>query len=61
MMTKTIPRGKYLGQPFDGFPTNEAEHFMRCPACGGLIDCRDLAQALAHNGPLPHPSEDKQQ
>jgi hypothetical protein len=27
---------------------------MRCPACGGMIDCRDLAQAIAHNGPLPH-------
>ena len=29
---------------------------MRCPACGGLIDCRDLSQEIAHDGPLPHPA-----
>ena len=40
-----IPRGRYIGKPADGIPTTEAEHYMRCPACGGMIDCRDLAQA----------------
>ena len=56
-----IPRGRYIGEPADGIPTTEAEHFMQCPACGGWLDCRDLAQALAHDGPLPHPAQDQQQ
>jgi hypothetical protein len=60
-MAADIPRGKYRGVPADSIPTQEADHFVRCPACGGLVDCRDLAQALAHNGPLPHPKEDKPQ
>jgi hypothetical protein len=60
-MAADLPRGKYLGGPVDGIPTLEAEHFTRCPACGGLVDCRDIAQALAHNGPLPHPKEHKPQ
>jgi hypothetical protein len=42
-------------------PTDEAEHFIRCPACGGWIDCRDLGQALEHDGPLPHPTQDQPQ
>jgi len=45
----------------DGIPTTEGEHYMRCPAGGGMIDCRDLAQAIAHNGPLPHPAQDQPQ
>jgi hypothetical protein len=58
-----LPRGKILGglevqvtdRPVDAA---EAEHFMRCPGCGGWIDCRDLAIVLGHHGPLPHPAED---
>jgi hypothetical protein len=30
--------------------------FIRCPACSGWIDCRDLAQVFEHEGPLPHPA-----
>ena len=41
-----IPRGRYIGKPADGIPTTEAEHFMQCPACGGWLDCRDLAKLL---------------
>jgi len=26
---------------------SQAEHFIRCPACGGWVECRDQAQALA--------------
>jgi hypothetical protein len=37
-----IPRGKYLGKLLGDPPESEAEHFIRCPACGGWIDCRDL-------------------
>jgi hypothetical protein len=49
-----IPRGKYIGKRIGQPATDEAEHFIRCPACGGWIDCRDLGQALEHYGPLPH-------
>jgi hypothetical protein len=60
-MTDEIPRGKYIGWPRDGIPTNEADHFIRCPACGGLVDCRDLGQVFAHVGELPHPAVDRPQ
>jgi hypothetical protein len=43
-----IPRGKYLGGHVGGPPKDEAEHFVRCPACGGWIDCRDLGQVFDH-------------
>jgi hypothetical protein len=39
-----IPRGKYLGRRLGEPPKDEAEHFIRCQACGGWIDYRDLAQ-----------------
>jgi hypothetical protein len=45
------PAHERLGDP----PKDEAEHFIRCPACGGWIDCRDL------EGPLPHPPQDQRQ
>ena len=51
----TVPRGKIIGKRIDGEPTNEAEHFIQCPAC------RDLGQVLEHEGPLPHPAHDKAQ
>jgi hypothetical protein len=37
------------------------EHFYQCDAWGGWIDRRDLAQLLDHEGPLPHPAQDKPQ
>jgi hypothetical protein len=40
---------------------DEAEHFIKCPGCGGWIDCRDLGQALEHYWPLPHPAQDQPQ
>lgn len=39
----------------------ETDHFMKCPACGGYFDMRDLGAVFAHDGPLPHPVEDKVQ
>ena len=30
-----------------------ADHYLKCPACGGMIDLRDLAIVMAHLGPLP--------
>jgi hypothetical protein len=44
-----IPRGKYLGEHVGGPPKDEAEHFVRCSACGGWIDCRDLGQVFDHS------------
>jgi hypothetical protein len=49
----TIPRGKYIGKRVGDQPKDEAEHFIRCPACQGWIDCRDLGQVFEHEGPLP--------
>ncbi len=48
------PCGRYLGSVGDP-PQDETEHFIRCPACSGWIDCRDLAQVFEHNLPLLHP------
>ncbi len=39
---RPIPRGKYIGKRFGYPPADEVEHFIKCPACGGWIDCRDL-------------------
>jgi hypothetical protein len=33
-----------------------AGHFMKCPECGGWIDCRELSQLIQHAQPLPHES-----
>ena len=57
----TIPRGKYLGRDADLVVDNEADHFIRCPACHGWIDCRDLGSVFDHEGPLPHPAWDQPQ
>ena len=56
-----IQRGKYLGKRLGDPPKNEAEHFIRCPACAGGIDCRDLGQVFQHEGPHPHPAQDQPQ
>jgi hypothetical protein len=56
-----IQRGKYLGKPLGDPPKDDAEHFVRCPACSGWIDCRDLAQVFEHNQSLPHPAQDQPQ
>jgi hypothetical protein len=50
-----------LGTLLGHTPTNEAEHFIRCPSCGGWMDCRDLGQVFEHEGPLPHPAQDQPQ
>lgn len=55
-----IRRGEFIGER-QGPPVAEAEHFMKCPACGGWIDKRDLGQVLEHEGPLPHPAVDRPQ
>lgn len=34
------------GKPVGWRPQSEADHYVRCPECGMLIDIRDLGQAL---------------
>jgi hypothetical protein len=55
-----IPRGTIIGQ-YTGAPRTEAEHFARCPLCGGYVDMRDLVWCEDHQGPLPHPASDRAQ
>jgi hypothetical protein len=42
-----LPNGKFLGSEEDlvgdTVDAEEAGRFMKCPACGGMIDLRDLA------------------
>lgn len=45
-----IPRGKFIGERVGGLPAHEAEHFIKCPACGGWIDMRDLGSVFDHEG-----------
>jgi hypothetical protein len=45
---RPLRRGEIIGERVDRKVTSEAEHFMRCPACGGLVDMRDLGQVLEH-------------
>jgi hypothetical protein len=55
-----IPRGKYIGACT--YPVkDESEHFIKCGECGGWIDCRDLGAVFDHEGPSPHPNQDKPQ
>ncbi len=37
----------------------ETENFVRCLACNGIIDIRDLADVMAHLRPLPHSGQDQ--
>ena len=61
MSSPDTPRGTYKGERVGKPLTDEAEHFIRCPACGGWIDCRDLGQVFEHEGPLPHSLQDQPQ
>jgi CRISPR/Cas system type I-B associated protein Csh2 (Cas7 group RAMP superfamily) len=58
---RPIPRGKYLDERLRRSSTKAAENHIRCPACGGWIDVRDLGAVADHAGPLPHPAIDQQQ
>jgi hypothetical protein len=51
----SVERSEIIGERVGKQAKDEAEHFIRCPACNGWIDMRDLGQVLEHEGPLPHP------
>ena len=48
---------KYRARRVSDEPKDKAEHFVRCPACGGYFDLCDAGQVFDHLGPLPHPVE----
>ena len=56
-----IPRGKYIGKVKGEQPTDEAEHFYKCKACGAWVDCRDLGMVFDHEPGGSHPKEDQRQ
>ena len=55
------PRGTLVGERADRRRVSEAENFFRCNICGGYLDARDYVWVLDHEGPLPHPAEDRVQ
>jgi hypothetical protein len=56
-----VRRGEIIGKPKGWIPESEADHFMKCPVCGGWFDMRDLGQVFDNAGPLPHPAPDRPQ
>jgi CRISPR/Cas system type I-B associated protein Csh2 (Cas7 group RAMP superfamily) len=60
-LVSMIPRSHNIGKRPGDPPADEADRFIRCPACDGWIDCRDLGQVFEHEGPLPHPAQDQPQ
>jgi hypothetical protein len=56
---QSFPRGKLMGS--SSHPLTEAERFKRCPICGGHVDILDLSWVGDHEGPLPHPAQDRAQ
>jgi hypothetical protein len=47
-----------MGEQVSGPRLTEAEHFRKCPLCGGYVDMRDRVWLDDHQGPLPHPACD---
>ena len=44
--------------PTDGWmPVDDAEHFIKCPIYGHMINMRDLAEVLEHAGLHQAPAE----
>ena len=42
------PHGKYLGRDAGNIAQSEADNFIECPACGELVDMRDLGEVFEH-------------
>ncbi|MEY9884959.1 hypothetical protein [Bradyrhizobium sp. USDA 329] len=36
------------GKPHGWHPRSEGDHFIRCPACGKMLDMRDLSNVIEH-------------
>lgn len=39
---------RYPGKPTGWKPQSELDHFMTCPVCGRVFDCRDLGKVYEH-------------
>lgn len=51
-MTKLSDLGPPIpGKHHGGEPADERENFYPCPACGQLVDMRDLRQVMWHEEP----------
>ena len=58
-MSKITNRAKgIVGKRVDREPEHEFEHFCACPACGQLVDMRDLGQVFHHEEPGHEPIDD---
>ena len=57
---KTLRGTSVGGHPDDETVAVRHCHLLKCHACGGWIDKRDLAQVLRHKGPLPHAEQDRE-
>jgi len=52
---KVMPPPQKPGRPDGWTPTSEVDHFEKCPMCGHMIDCRDLAEVMEHIEPHEAP------
>ena len=43
-------------QRFEDLPPEEQRHFYRCPACGKMVDNRDLNAIVLHHAHVLHPN-----
>jgi hypothetical protein len=52
----TAPRGRIIGKRVGGEPANEAEHFIRCPACAAGSTAATWAKCWSMRGRclIPH-------
>jgi hypothetical protein len=67
VMTTIMPtdeprsRGTVIGKQVTGQPLTESENYFRCDKCGGWFDAGDFVWVEDHEGPLPHPAQDRTQ
>ena len=61
LLEEPRPRGTVVGVRADRRRVSEAENFFRCNIRGGCLDARDYVWVLDHEGPLPHPAQDRVQ
>jgi DnaJ-class molecular chaperone len=46
-----------IGNQITGSPLSEAEHFRKCPLCGGDVDTHDRVWIDEHQQPPSHPAQ----
>jgi hypothetical protein len=53
----TVSTRRFPYERVGGDPASESEHFIRCSACGELIDMRDLDAVLVHEERCEEPTD----